>query len=122
MAGLRRRVAAVALALAAGVGIASCGGGSNGDAIATCHGVRLALAAYARSLTATTAAARAADVRDAHRQLAAVQSDAAFANSADGSYDALMTLVQEGQVMPIENVAAALRASCAAVTSSTSYL
>ena len=122
MAGLTRRAGAAALVVAAAVGLAACGGGSNGDAIATCKGVRLALADYARSQHAPTAQARQDDLRAAHHQIALVQSNAALANSADGSYDALMTLVQEAAVMPFRYVAPALRVTCAAVDSSTSYL
>jgi len=46
-----------------------------------------------------------------------------MANSQDGSYDALMTLLQQAQEgVPFHDVAPALRAACAAVTSPNSYL
>jgi hypothetical protein len=102
--------------------LASCGGGPNTDAVAACKGVHLALAAYHRSLAAPTRALAAADVADAVHQLALVQHDAAMANSADGSYNALMTLLQESQELPFANVAPALGAACSAVTSPTGYL
>ena len=102
--------------------LASCGGGPNGDAVATCRGVHRALVAYDRSLTATTPAAGAADVAEALHDMALVQHDASMANSADGSYNALMTLVQQAQELPFGNVAAALRATCASISSPTGGL
>ena len=108
--------------LAAAVGLASCGGGSNADALKTCRGVSIALADYHRAQSARSPAARRADLLGAQRQMALVQADAAMANSQDGSFDALMTLVQESQEMPFANVAPALRSACAAITSTTGYL
>lgn len=122
MAGLIRRAGVAAMLVAAAVGLASCGGGSNADALKTCQGVHLALADYARARTAPTQAARLADLRGAQHQMSLVQADAAMANSQDGSFDALMTLVQESQEMPFTNVAPALQAACEAITSTTSYL
>jgi hypothetical protein len=122
VAGLIRGALVAAALVAGAVGLASCGGGPNGDALKTCHGVHLALADYHRSLTAATPAARSADLRDAQHQMALVQADAAMANSQDGSFDALMTLVQESQEMAFANVAPALRSACSAITSTTSYL
>jgi hypothetical protein len=108
--------------VAATMGLASCGGGPNSDALKTCHGVGLALIDYHHSLGAPSAAARSADLRAAQHEMALVQADAAMANSEDGSFDALMTLVQESQEMSFANVAPALRAACESITSSTSYL
>jgi hypothetical protein len=80
--------------------------------------VRIALADYARAERARSPAARSSELRAAHHQIALVQSDAALANSADGTYDALMTLVQEASVMSFANVAASLRVTCQAITQS----
>lgn len=121
MAGLTRRAAVVATLLAAAIGLASCGGGTNADAVTTCHGVHLALIDYHRSLHAATPAARRADLREAQHQMALVQAAAAMANSQDGTYNALMTLVQQSQEMAFAYVAPALSSACAAITS-TSYL
>ena len=115
MAGLSRRLAAAATALATAVLLASCGGGTNPDALAACKGIKAALADYDASQHAATPQERAALLRDAHHQVARVQGDAALANSADGSYDALMTIVQEAEVMPFHDVAAALRAACSSI-------
>jgi len=122
VAGLTRRAGVAAAVLAGAIGLASCGGGQNGDALKACHGVHLALADYYRARAASTPAGRAADLRGAQHQMALVQAVAAMANSEDGSFDALMTLVQESQEMAFANVAPALRSACAAITSTTSYL
>jgi hypothetical protein len=116
VAGLRRRAAAAAIALASALALAACGGGTNGHALATCHGISQALRDYDRSLHAATPGRRAADLAAARHHVAEVQGDAALANSEDGTYDALMTIVQEAQVLPFGAVAPALRAACRSVT------
>jgi hypothetical protein len=108
--------------LAAAAGLAACGGGANADAIAACHGVHLAIKDYDASLTARTSAARAADLVDATHQVALVQQDAALANSSDGSYDALMTLLQQAQEIPFGDVVHSLATVCKTIDSSTNYL
>jgi hypothetical protein len=120
--GLTRRAGVVTAFVAAAIALASCGGGANGDALKACHGVHLALGAYHQALAARTSAARAADLSDAEHQISLVQSDAALADSADGGYDALMTLLQQAQELPFRDVAPALAAVCIAVTSPTSTL
>lgn len=122
MAGLTRGATVAATLLAAAIGLASCGGGPNADALKTCHGVRLALIDYHRSLHAPTPAASRADLRSAQHQMVLILSAAAMANSQDGTYNALMTLVQQSQEMSFAYVAPALQSACAAITSSTSYL
>ncbi len=122
MARLTGRAAAIAAVLTAAACLAACGGGTNSDALAACHGIRVALGDYSRSLHAPTARAKAADDRAIEREIALVQEDAADANSQDGSYDALMTQLQEAEQEPFANVADALRASCNSITSTTSYL
>ncbi|HEV3328391.1 MAG TPA: hypothetical protein VGZ33_03260 [Acidimicrobiales bacterium] len=122
MAGLTRRAGAAAMLLAAAMGLASCGGGTNADALKTCQGVRLAAADVHRAQRAPSSAARRADLLDAQRQMANVVADAAMANSEDGSFDALMTLVQESQEMGFPNVEPALTYACKAIDSPTSYL
>ncbi len=122
MARLTRRLAAGAAAVASAIGLASCGGGANGEAIAACRGVHLAIVAYDASLTARTSAQRAADLLDATHQISLVQQDGALANSSDGSYDALMTLLQQAQEVPFKDVEPALAQVCSEVTSSSNYL
>jgi hypothetical protein len=108
--------------LAAAMGLASCGGGTNADALKTCQGVHLAVADVHRAQHAPSRAARRADLLDAQRQMANVVADAAMANSEDGSFDALMTLVQESQEMGFPSVEPALTYACKAIDSPTSYL
>ena len=117
MARLTRRVALAIAALSAAAGLAACGGGVNADAVAACHGVHRALAAYDRSLHATNAAARAADLLDAQHQIALEMHTAAMANAQDGTYDALVTMMQQAQEVPFRNVAPALRAECSTILS-----
>lgn len=103
--------------LAAGVTLAACGGGTNSDALAACRGVHAAIVDYHQSLHATTAAERTADLLAAERQVASVQQDAALANSADGGYNALMTLLQQAQEVPFHDVVPALTEVCGTITS-----
>jgi hypothetical protein len=116
------RLGAAGVAAVAAVLLASCGGGPNSDAVATCRGVHHALVAYDRSLVARTPAVAAADLAAALHDVALVQHAASMANSADGTYNALMTLVQQAQALPFADVAAALRSSCASITSPTGGL
>ena len=122
MARLNRRVVVAAGLLAAGIGLASCGGGTNSDALAACRGVHTAIVDYDGSLRATTAAERAADLLSAERVIASVQQDAALANSADGGYNALMPLLQQAQEVPFRDVVPALTQVCGTITSPTNNL
>lgn len=122
MARLKRR-AGVAVALAAAaIGLASCGGGANQDAVAACRGIHRALVSYDRSLHAPSAAAANADDRQATHDAAGVESQAAMAASADGAYSGLATLLQQAQELPFANVAAGLQSACAAINSGTNDL
>jgi hypothetical protein len=122
VARLSHRLAAVAVAIGSAAALAACGGGADANAIAACHGVHLAIAAYDASLEARTGAERSADLVDAAHQIALVQQDAAMANSSDGSYNALMTLLQQAQEVPFRDVVPALTAMCASIDSSSNYL
>lgn len=121
MARLKRGLAAFAAVAASAAGLSACGGGPNADALAACRGVHQASVAFNRSLHDRGAAA-ARDLEDAKRDLADVSQDAGLANSADGSYNALMTLLQQAQDLPLANVMPALRSTCRGITSSTGYL
>jgi hypothetical protein len=117
VARLTRGLAAGVAAVVASVALASCGGGTNTDAVAACKGVRIALREWDRSLHAPSEAARRADVRAVEHQVALVVAVAAMANSQDGSYDALMTQLQQAEEESFGTVAPALRASCDAISS-----
>jgi hypothetical protein len=117
----KRASVAVAIAAAA-IGLASCGGGANQDAIAACRGIHRALVSYDRSLHAPNAAAAAADQQEATHDAAGAESDAAMAASADGSYAGLATLLQQSQELPFANVATGLQSACAEINSGTNDL
>lgn len=118
MARLIRRPAALAAVVLAGALLTACGGGTNPDALATCRGVHRAAVAYNRSVHERGPAARR-EALAAKQDLADVEQDAGLANSSDGSYNALMTLLQQSQVLPLANVMPALEQTCSAITSST---
>ena len=122
MARLTRRIVLGTVPMSGAVGLSSCGGGTNADAVAACRGVHRALVDYDRSLHAPTPAIAADDLLDAQHQIALEMHDAAMANSEDGAYNALMTLMQQAQEVPFNDVANALRAACKAVNSPNGYL
>jgi hypothetical protein len=122
VARLSRRIASAVAVVAAAAGLAACGGGANTDAIATCHGVHLAIVAYDASLTAPTSASKQSDLLRATHEISLVQQDAAMANSSDGSYDALMTLVQQAEEVPFKDVVSSLTTVCKTIDSPTNYL
>jgi len=122
VARLTRRLAVAAAAIAAAAGLAACGGGTNSSAVAACGGVHRALADFARSQHAPTRAIAAADLAAAQHQIALVMQDAAIANSQDGTYNALMTLMQQAQEVPFRDVVPALTVECRAVDSPTGFL
>lgn len=122
MARLTRR-ASVAVAIAAAtIGLASCGGGANQDALAACRGIHHALISYDRSLHAPSPAVAAAEQQQATHDAAGVESVAAMAASDDGAYAGLMTLLQQSQELPFANVAPALRSACSSISAGTNDL
>jgi hypothetical protein len=122
VARLRRRSAQLACGVAAALLLAACGGGPNAYAVTACKGITRALADYHRSLHARSPSAATSYLDAAQHQINLIMHDAAMANSQDGSYDALMTLVQQAQELPFGNVAGALADTCRAVNSPTGYL
>lgn len=120
MARLRRAALIVLAVAAAGVVLAACGG-TNGDAIAACGRVDRGLAVYRASLHAASAAVARRDTTEAIDDLAAAEQDAALANSADGTYNALMTLLQQAQQVPLKYLVASLTRTCDEIQSPNSY-
>jgi hypothetical protein len=108
--------------VAAGIALASCGGGTNADALATCRAVHQAAIDVRHAAHAPSLKAKKADLYDAQAAMGSVVAEAAMANSQDGSYDALMTLVQESQEMGFPNVEPALLYACKRIESPTSFL
>ncbi|HUD70111.1 MAG TPA: hypothetical protein VMQ40_07720 [Acidimicrobiales bacterium] len=122
MARLTRRASVAAAIAAAMIGLASCGGGANQDAVAACRGIHRALIAYDRSLHAPNAAVAAADQQQATHDAAGVETEAAMAASGDGAYAGLMTLLQQSQELPFANVAPGLRSACNSISAGTNDL
>ena len=109
------RVLATVLAVAAGaVGLSACGG-QNGQALArqACVHVHRSVQAYLRSTEAGTPPATVAQLqRVADQELRAALPLAAQANSADGSWNALMTTISEIATVDEAHLIPGLRAQC----------
>lgn len=123
MARLRRPLLVAAL-LSSALVLSSCGtGGAVADARSACHDVKLALATQRRSAASGLSAGR----RDQLENLALAQllrgtPAAAAATSIDGSWNALMTTINEAERVPLTNLAPALTRLCSVADSSTPYL
>jgi hypothetical protein len=109
------RVLGVAGAVALSVlGLSACGN-QGGQALAqqACVHVHRSLQEYLRSLRADTPPATAAQLqKQADQELRAALPLAAQANSADGSWNSLMTTISESGVIDEGHLVPALRASC----------
>ncbi len=123
MARLSRPLLVVALFTSALV-LSSCGtGGAVGDARAACRNVKEALSTQRQSHEPGISAAR----RDRLESLALAEllratPQAAAATSIDGSWNALMTTVNEAERVPLDNLVPALTRLCRVADSSTPYL
>jgi hypothetical protein len=109
--------------IAVGLVASSC---SNGAALSNgrtaCHYVDVSLKTL-RSIPATASTAqRAATTKLAQSQLLEGLSYAAAATSDDGSYNALMTSIQEADRVPESYLEPSLEAICQVVNSSQPYL
>jgi hypothetical protein len=119
----RRALGAVVLA-ATSVTLASCShGAAVSEARQACAQVAVALATYRSSqapgLSPTEVAALEARAQD---QLVRALGSGGRANSADGSYGALMTNIQEASRVPIRLLVPALTRQCAQIRSAAPYL
>jgi hypothetical protein len=104
----------VALSLAAAAGLSSCGGAS-GQALAqqACVHVHRSVHDYLRSTrTGTPPATVALLRREADQQLRIALPIAASANSADGSWNSLMTVISEGATVDEGHLIPSLTAQC----------
>jgi hypothetical protein len=103
------------VAVAAGaVGLSACGGQS-GQALAqqACVHVHRSVQAYLRSTAAGTPPATAVRLQKlADRELRAALPLAARANSADGSWNALMTTISESAIVDEGHLIPGLKAQC----------
>jgi hypothetical protein len=109
------RFLAVAAALVGtALGLSACGG-QGGQALAqqACVHVRRSVADYVLSTRSGTAPAAVAQLQDkADQELRAALPLAAAANSADGSWNSLMTVISEGATIDEGHLLPSLRAQC----------
>ncbi len=109
------RAIATALAVAGGaVGLSACGSGGGQDlARQACVHVHRSVQDYLRSTVAGTPPATVALLqREADQELRSALPLAAQANSADGSWNALMTTISESAVVDEGHLIPGLRAQC----------
>ncbi len=119
------RAALVAVALlSAALGLSACGtGGAVADARASCVYVHRALALQARSNAPGLGAGQRGALRS--RAVAVLLKGtpaAARATSSDGSWNPLMTTINEAERVPLPDLVATLTRMCAIADSSTPYL
>jgi len=124
VARLVRSLSVVATLTLASVILASCGSGSAiADVRHSCVDVKGALALQKQSEALGITASQQATLQASalHRLLLATPS-AAAATSIDGSWNPLMTTINEAERVPIANLAASLTRLCKVADSSTPYL
>jgi len=110
-----RLLAAAALTVAAGAGLSACSGDSGLDlARQACVYVDRSLKDYELSVRAGSAAQGSHYLNLADLQLRLALPLAAQANSADGSWNSLMTTISESSTIDEGHLAPALKAQCAA--------
>lgn len=124
MARVVRRFAPVGAFVLAGVLLASCGTGSAiADARHSCVDVRRAITLERRSeRNGTDAARRKALEARALGELLDATPSAAAATSLDGSWNPLMTTINEAERVPLVDLVASLTRLCRVADSSTPYL
>jgi hypothetical protein len=110
----------VAIALAAS---ACSNSAAIGSARAACGHIDASLRTYAKATAAgVTPQAATTLMSKAQSQLLAALPDAANATSIDGSYNSLMTTIQEADRVPEGLLVPSLRRQCQIVTSNSPYL
>jgi hypothetical protein len=112
--GRRRALGAAALSIAAVAALSSCGGQS-GQALAqqACVHVHRSVHDYLQSIRSGTDASTVALLRrEADQQLRIALPIAAAANSADGSWNSLMTTISEGATVDESHLIPSLTAQC----------
>jgi hypothetical protein len=104
--------------------LSSCGsGGAVADARHSCRDVKVALATERRSqVPGLSSAQRDRLENKALAQLLRATPSAAAATSIDGSWNALMTTINEAERVPMQNLVPALTRLCKVADSSTPYL
>ncbi len=112
--GALRVVTVVALAGGAALGLSACSNQGGQDlAQQACVHVKLSVTDYQRAVSPSTSPAVAARLqKEADQQLRDALPLAAAANSADGSWNSLMTTISEGANVDEGHLVPALRAQC----------
>jgi hypothetical protein len=113
--GLRGGRVLAVLIVAGGIVLAACGSGGDGQSLAqqACLHVHRSVADYERSVAAGTAAGTVAELqKEATQQLRDALPLAAQANSADGSWNSLMTTISEGANVDEGHLLPSLKAQC----------
>ena len=125
MAGLvRRRVAGVAAVVAASLALTACShGAAVSNAKTACERVTSSLATLKASRAPGLSATEAANLEaKAKAELFSALHYAGEANSGDGSYNSLMTTIQEANRVPEALLVPSLSRQCSVILSKTPYL
>ena len=124
MARLARRLAPLVAVAVASVTLSACGtGGAVADARASCRYVARALSLQHRSeQPGLTSARKAVLEANAMSELLKATPRASEATSIDGSWNPLMTTINEAERVPLANLVASLTRLCKVANSSTPYL
>lgn len=118
---MRRGVGLLMAAVLAGGLLTACSGRGTALAREACDSVDLAVAAY-RDADAQVGAAAEALRAQGNRHLIDAQALAAKATSADGTWNAMMTILQERHKVGVERVLPLLTKTCKLARSSTPYI
>ena len=124
MARLSRRVATLLAVAVAGLALSACGtGGAVADARTACKDVHAALRLQARSETPGVTSTQQIELQNnAMSALLKATPSAAAATSIDGSWNPLMTTINEAERVPLQDLVASLTRLCQVADSSTPYL
>ena len=124
MARLARRLALLLAVAVAGATLSACGtGGAVADARASCRYVTHALDLQRRSEQPGISSSQKALLEaNAMSELLKATPRASEATSIDGSWNPLMTTINEAERVPLANLVASLTRLCKVANSSTPYL
>ena len=124
MARLSRRVAPFLAIAIASLALSACGtGAAVSDARTACRHVHAALRLQAQSEQPGISSSRRNELQNnAMSALLKATPSAAAATSADGSWNALMTTINEAERVPLENLVPSLTRLCHVADSATPYL
>lgn len=124
MARLARVLGSLVAIVLTGVVLSSCGaGGAVTDARAACVVVKRAIILENRSDAPSLSAARRATLEgQAMSELLKATPKAADATSLDGSWNALMTTINESERVPLKDLVPSLTRLCRVADSSSPYL